>query len=100
MILFFFFQAEDGIRDQPQNRESAEDRHYADADRQRGGNQAAERPDKNQKTQRDRQRLHQQQVALRLLGDLDVDHRGSTRQDGDAGVVVRHLVGQLLGVLL
>ena len=89
-----------GKRDQPQNRESAEDRHHTDGHRQRGGHQAAERPDQHEKTQRDRQRLHQQQVTLRLLGDLDVDHCGSTRPDGDAVAVVRHLVGQLLGVLL
>ncbi len=87
-------------RDQSQHSESAEDCDDADADRQRCGHQAAERPDEHQKTQRDRQRLHHQQVALRLLGDLDVDHRGSARPDGDAAVVVRHLVGQLSGVLL
>ena len=73
---------------------------HADGDRQRGGQQAAEHPDEHQEAQRDRQRLHHQQVALRLLGDLDVDHRGAARPDGDAVAVVGHSVGQLLGVLL
>jgi hypothetical protein len=59
----------------------AEDRHHADSFRKRGGHQPA-------------------QVALRLFGDLDVDHRGFTRPHGDPVVADGHLVGQFLGVLL
>ena len=89
-----------GKRDPPQHRECAEDRHHADSYRQRGGHQSAERPDQHEKTQRDRQRLHHHQVALRLFGELDVDHRGATRPHGDAVVVAGHLVGQLVGQFL
>ena len=83
-----------------QHRERAEDRHAADGHRQRCGQQAAEHPDQDEEAQRDRERLHQQQVALRLLGDLDVDHRDAARAHGDAVAGRGDLVGQLLGVLL
>ena len=73
---------------------------HADGDRQRSRQQAAEHPDQHDEAQRDRERFHHQQVALRLVGDLDVDHRDAARPDGDTAAVVRHLVGQFLGVLL
>ena len=53
---------------------------HADGDRQRRGQQAAEHPDQHEEAQRDGDRLHQQQVALRLLGDLDVDHGDAARR--------------------
>jgi hypothetical protein len=38
--------------------------------------------------------------VLRLLGELDVDHRVAAGSDGHAVAVVHDLLRQLLGVLL
>ena len=81
-----------GERDQPQHRERAQDRHPADGDRQRGGEQAAEHPDQHQEAERNGDRLHQQHVVLRLLGDLRVDHREAAGPHGDAVAVVGELM--------
>ena len=67
-----------------QHRQRAQDRHYADGHRQRCGQQPAEHPDQHNEAQRDGDRLHQQQVALGLLGDLRIDHRDPARAHSDA----------------
>ncbi len=89
-----------GEGDRPQYRKGAQNRHAADRHRQRRGQQATEHPDQHQEAQRNCDRLHQQQVVLRLVGDLHVDHRDPARPHGDAVAIVRHLLGQLLGILL
>ena len=87
-------------RGHPQHGEGSEDGHHADRERQRGGEQAAEHPDEYQEAERDDDRLHQQQVVLRLFGDLDVDHRGAAGADHDPVAVPGDLLHQRLGVAL
>jgi hypothetical protein len=83
--------------DAPQDGEGAQDRHPADRDGHRGRQESTEHPHQHREAQRYRQRLHQQQVALRLFGDLHVDHRGAAGAHGHPVAVVDQFVGQLCG---
>ena len=69
-------------------------------DRQRRGQQPAEHPDQHQEAERNRQRLHQQQVALVLTVDLVVHHRCSAGAHRDAVAVMHDSGRDLLGVVL
>ena len=80
-----------GKRDRAQHRKGAENRHSADGHRQRCCDQAAKYPDQHEEAEWNRDRFHHQQVALRLLGDLNVDHCGAACPHGGAVTVVRHL---------
>ncbi len=89
-----------GEADQPQHRHRSDDGQPAQHDGQGGGQQPTENPNQHQKAQRNREGLHQQQVALVLVIDLGVDHRQSAGSDGDAVAVVHDLLGNGLGVVL
>ena len=82
----------------PQDGQGAENGHQPDGDGQRGGEHAAEHPHQHQEAERNRDGLHQQQVVLGLLGDLQVDHRRPAGAHDDAVAVAGDLVGQVFGV--